>query len=503
MPAEIVDQLELENQQVLTENRAMEFEYVFPGETGPTYWLTRKFPLVNTEAQKLLGVIGLDITERKQAEDALAESERLLNRTGEAAKVGGWEIDLEKHRVYFTRASNLIHEAPPDFTPTSDELLEFYEPEYQDLLRKVFKNALETGENYDLELPLTTLDGNRRWVRVMGIPEFQNDVCVRLWGTVQDITTLKDASDELLQYSLQLEGRVEERTRALQESEQRYRRLSDASQEAIFIHNNKTIVEVNQAFRDLFGYGDDEIVEQDLLMLTADEDKGYVRQQIDTRSVDDYEIVMQKKDGSKFPAWVSGRQIPIGGEQLRVITVRDLTLPKAMEEQLIETERLRTLGQLAGSVGHELRNPLGAIKNAAYFLNLMNESSVPEVHETIQIINREVDRSNKIIKELLDFTRVKAPKYVQVDIPRLLTDLLRETKDVKNIEIRTDFDDELKIIMADDYQLAQIFINLISNAIYAMPDGGQLTIETHKEGEDHIRIDVRDTGEGISDENRG
>jgi C4-dicarboxylate-specific signal transduction histidine kinase len=89
---------------------------------------------------------------------------------------------------------------------------------------------------------------------------------------------------------------------------------------------------------------------------------------------------------------------------------------KDAQEQLIRKERLAILGQLAGGIGHELRNPLGAIKNSAYFLNMVLEKPDPQVKETLEIVSEEVAKCERIISTLLDFARQKAPSRRETDV---------------------------------------------------------------------------------------
>jgi PAS domain S-box-containing protein len=475
-------------------------ELRFKSKSGDWKWILSRGKAVEFDESgfptRVVGTI-VDIDERKKTEQALQASELMLNKTGEIAKVGGWEIDFENDKVYITEVTKHILETPEDYIPNLEEALSFYTPEYQQTAADAVQKMQEEGINYDLEVEVDTYKGNRKWVRVIGIPERKGDGAIRIWGTYQDITDLKEAREKLEEYSKKLEAMVEERTEKLAESEQRYRRLSDASQEAIFFYNEDGVVEINQAFTDLFGYEKAEVLGQDGLIFTADESKDFVRAQTQSRTSDDFEIVMQKKDGTKFPAWVVGRNLPFDGKMYRVVTVRDLTERREMQKQLLRAERLATLGKLAGSVGHELRNPLGAIRNAAYYLNLVAESDQPNVHETLEIISEEIDQANRIVKDLMDFTRAWSPSYEQVNINLYLTDFVYRQNHQNGITIETRFGRNIPIIHADTKQLEQIFEKVTHNAVQSMPNGGMLIIKTEMLGDGQIIISFQDTGVGI------
>ena len=175
------------------------------------------------------------------------------------------------------------------------------------------------------------------------------------------------------------------------------------------------------------------------------------------------------------------------------------------QDQLVRREKLAVLGQLAGGVGHELRNPLGAIKNAAYFLNMVLEEPEPEVKETLEILEKEVATSEKIISSLLDFARAKPPMQRKVDVNHVVQEALSRATVPGNVEVVSQLDEALPVILADPDQLAQVFRNIILNGIQAMPEGGQLAIKTSevfpKPPKSEVLISFADTGVGIPEEN--
>jgi signal transduction histidine kinase len=178
------------------------------------------------------------------------------------------------------------------------------------------------------------------------------------------------------------------------------------------------------------------------------------------------------------------------------------------QEQLIRKEKLAVLGQMAGGVGHELRNPLGAISNAVYFLSMVLEEPDPEVKETLEILQKEVKTSEMIINSLLDFARAKPPTRRRVNINDVVQEALSRTAVPENVEVVSQLDEALPIILADPDQLAQVFGNLILNAIQAMPEGGQLVVKTSEVSEklpksEWVAVSIADTGVGIPEENLG
>jgi PAS domain S-box-containing protein len=185
-----------------------------------------------------------------------------------------------------------------------------------------------------------------------------------------------------------------------------------------------------------------------------------------------------------------------------LIDVRTKELQNA-HKKLIRKERLTVLGQLAGSVGHDLRTPLGAIKNSTYFLKMALQDPDPEIKEMLGIIDKEISTSEGIISELLDYARSKAPKKKMVDINEAVEDALSRVQVPAEIRVEKHLENGLPAIMADLIQLGQIFTNIIQNAVQAMPEGGQMTLETTLVDKSHVLISISDTGIGIPEENLG
>jgi PAS domain S-box-containing protein len=173
------------------------------------------------------------------------------------------------------------------------------------------------------------------------------------------------------------------------------------------------------------------------------------------------------------------------------------------QEQLVRREKLAVLGQMAGGVGHELRNPLGAISNAAYFLNMVLEEPDPEVKETLEILEKEVKTSEVIISSLLDFARAKPPTRRKVDINDVVQEALSRIAVPENVEVVSQLDETLPVMLADPDQLGQVFGNIILNAVQAMSEGGRLVVKSEAPSSEWVAVSFADTGVGIPEENLG
>ena len=170
------------------------------------------------------------------------------------------------------------------------------------------------------------------------------------------------------------------------------------------------------------------------------------------------------------------------------------------QEKLVRQEKLAVLGQLAGSVGHELRNPLAVINNALYYLKLVGADSSEKVKEYLGIIQTEAHTAEKIITDLLDFARIKSVDVEAVSAFRLVERVFERYPAPNSVNVTLEIPEDLPMLYVDPRQMEQVLGNLIINACQAMPDGGELAVTARQEQE-MIAIVVKDTGVGISPEN--
>ncbi len=154
-------------------------------------------------AIRTIGIL-LNITERREFERRLRESEALLESTAQLARVGGWELSVPQNELTWTTETYHIKEVPLDQKPSVANAVTFYHSEDRPLLKRALDNAAERGETFDLELRLTTANGKERIVRVKGNPVTENGRTSRLRGTIQDITEIKQMELELIESNKQL-----------------------------------------------------------------------------------------------------------------------------------------------------------------------------------------------------------------------------------------------------------------------------------------------------------
>ncbi len=199
-----------------------------------------------------------------------------------------------------------------------------------------------------------------------------------------------------------------------------------------------------------------------------------------------------------------------------------------MQEKIIRSEKLAAVGKIVGSIGHDLRNPLNNINNSASYLSEMLEDADEKVKKQLDIILKAVDRSGSIINDLLDLSRTKPLCLVKCNVNDIVKETLSDIETPENIRVETQLEEYLPEILLDPYQTQRVFLNIISNAFRAMPEGGNLKISTShlslvnshlktKEEDvisspmtndqwpmaerNFVEISFTDTGHGIPDEN--
>ncbi|BBI98885.1 hypothetical protein FGKAn22_05780 [Ferrigenium kumadai] len=174
------------------------------------------------------------------------------------------------------------------------------------------------------------------------------------------------------------------------------------------------------------------------------------------------------------------------------------------QDELVRKEKLAVLGQVAGSVGHELRNPLGVMSNAVYFLQTVLADADDSVKEYLSIIKNEITGSERIVSDLLDSVRIKPPHPEAVSVAELIEQSLRKCTVPPSVTVKLDIPATLPALRVDALQIHQVLRNLMSNGMEAMPEGGVLEIRAvADEAAKTVTLHVKDSGIGITPEQLG
>jgi PAS domain S-box-containing protein len=279
----------------------------------------------------------------------------------------------------------------------------------------------------------------------------------------------------------------------------------------IITEMNDTITYINKAGERILGYAKEELIGRPFNIFSLKEKQSATPSflnnpdDLDTRK----EGWMKKKDETEFPVgFTINNHLSIREERIgKIVVFRDLTSIYKIQEEILRMDRLVSLGKLASGIAHELRNPLAGIKTTAQALG-EEMSGDDSRREYLHRITKEIDRLNDLLKTFFSFAKPQNLNLVYCHIKDIINEiipfLIKEIAD-KGIRFVETYHPQLPKIKVDKTQMHQVFLNLFLNAIQAMPNGGELTIEANpmisnslKEvKQNFVKIVISDTGRGI------
>ena len=327
-----------------------------------------------------------EVSERKKAEQSLLESQTDLNRAQAVAKTGSWRLNVQRNELLWSDETYRMFGIPRGTPLTYETFLNTVYPEDREYVDNKWQAATH-GEPYDIEHRIL-VNEQVKWVREKAELEFdKNRAFLGGFGTVQDITEIKEMHAKLEEYSKHLEQLVEQKT-----------------------------------------------------------------------------------------------------------------------QELKEAERMATIGETAGMVGHDIRNPLQSIEGSVYLAkeeleSLPDSPEKKELKQVLEIIRHQTHYIDDIVADLQDFSRTPYPELKEASINELIREAVMTTEVPTNIQINRHIQDNIQTITVDPVFVKRMLTNLIENAVHAMPNGGQLTIKAFKENE-CIHLHLEDTGRGIPEEHR-
>ena len=416
------------------------------------------------------------VVEQYRAEQTLDQQRDLFKKTQQLADVGAWEWDLETQTGFYSEKIYEIYEISDGSEKSPETDIEaFYHPEDQQRLRAAFETAVETGESYDIEVRVVTDDGTEKWVRTTGDPQFENGECVRIRGTIQDITARMEREQTL-------------------ESEREFVQKSLNALEDIFyyVDTEGDFQRWNQTLSELTGYGDEEIGAMNAL----DFFEGDHRESIKTAmgnilqtGSNVTEAAITTKDGRQITHEFRGvRMTNDAGEPTGIIGIaRDITTRKRREADLM-AERDR-LDEFAGIISHDLCNLLGAAEG---WLEVV-QAECDSAH--VDDVANAIDRSQAVINDLL--TLAQKGDTIGCIEPVPLTALVEECWQVVPDDQATLVVDDDRTISADRSRLRQLLENLFMNAVEHGSDDVSISVGGVDDG-----FYVADNGVGIPDSER-
>ncbi|MGD9855073.1 MAG: nitrogen regulation protein NR(II) [Planctomycetaceae bacterium] len=299
----------------------------------------------------------------------------------------------------------------------------------------------------------------------------------------------------------------------LRRAEERFQLVVESSPAAIvMVDAAGKIVLVNQQTESWFGYDRRDLIGQPIEILVPqrfhdrhriDRDRFLAAPQARPMKAG-HDLFARRKDGSEFPVDVSLHPMDTEEGPLVMAHIVDLTDRKqaAEEARLRQSmERLALLGQLAGGMAHEIRNPLGVIRNAAYYLQMIEASLDEDARESIAEIQQEVSRANQIVGDLLDYAR-EAPQRREIfDLAGRIRQLVEKQRSASGVRLSLYGAPDPIPVSGDAHQVDQIVMNLFRNGVQASEQNGIINVSVRSASGVAV-VDVSDEGVGIADADR-
>jgi len=330
----------------------------------------------------------------------------------------------------------------------------------------------------------------------------------------QLIKELTEAKAQIQEYADHLEIKVVQRTQELMQktedlrkSEEKLRSIFAASPDAVTVTDlSGVVIECNQAALAMNGCSKrEELIGKSAFEFIAERDRQKaaenLKKTLEKGSVKNLEYTCLTKDGHEFPAELSASVIrdASGNPVAFVGILKDITERKLMEQKLLKSERLAAIGELAAMVGHDLRNPLTGIAGATYYLKgKLSPKMDKKAVKMLKLVEKSIEYSNKIISDLLDYSRELQLELVEATPRSIVEETLAHVKIPRKIRV-SNLTQDTPEIMVDVEKMKRVFLNIVKNAVDAMPKGGKFTIES-KATEDRWEIAFIDTGVGMSKE---
>ena len=309
----------------------------------------------------------------------------------------------------------------------------------------------------------------------------------------------------------------------LQESEERYRRLVEFSPDAIMVHSCGKYVYVNPAAVRLLGAHDaSELLGKPVLDIVHPDFRESVRRRVTTGIIENKNLpLMEEKllrlDGVTIDVEVAALPIEYDGIPAMQDVVRDITEQKKLQQELLQSQKMQSIGTLAGGIAHDFNNILGIILGYTSLIK-KNKLNVQKLSESIAAINLAVQRGAALVRQIMTFARKTDASFEPLNLEDLIQELFSMLQQTfpKIITFKKIFPKDIPFILADRTQIHQSLLNLCVNARDAMPHGGSIIIKVEKQtGEQlkvqfptadqdsYICISVTDSGEGMNETTRG
>lgn len=460
-----------------------EITYAIRCSDGEEKWVWERGRGVYSPEGRLLFLEGFisDISRLRDAEEALRTSEERWQFALEGSDQGVWDWNLKTNEVTFSkRYKQMLGYSDNEFDNTVDEWMSRIHPEDQErVLESHNRHSRRETETMTVEYRIRCKDGAYKWVQGRGkVVKWSPDgKPLRMVGTHTDVTERRNAEE------------------ALRASEERFRSLVESTSDFVIETDAQGRYKyVSPRIVDFLGYQPEEALGKPVTSFLVPEEatrlSGFIKERLEHPvPFDGEQSLSMRKDGQAVTLETNG--VPFfdaGGKFLGYrCTIRDITERKraeeerrSLQEQLAQSQKMESIGRLAGGVAHDFNNLLTGILGFSDMLLAELPEDAADWRDMVEQIKESGGTAANVTRQLLAFSRRQALEIKTVDLNDLIGGFGKMLKRVigEDISVRTILDPGLGAIKADSSQIEQILLNLAVNARHAMPDGGTLTIET-------------------------
>ncbi len=447
--------------------------------TGEIRHVREKCEHVRNATRRVIRSVGIvhDITEHKRAEETLRERNRYIETILENSPIGFAVNTIHDGKgVFVCGRFEDIYGVPRGSVHTVDEYFEkvYLDPVFREEIRARIMADMASGNATRMrweDLPITTAAGEKRFVTAINIPLLDQNVMV---STVQDVTARHQAEE------------------ALRESEERFRTLIEQAGDGVELQDAEgRFLDVNSTTCRQLGYSREELLRMavfDVDPLVSRERYAATFQSLVNKPPVLFESVHRRKDGTTFPVEITTSVIRLGSVFRAVTLVRDITERKRQEEerkklqeQLVQAQKMESVGRLAGGVAHDFNNMLGVILGHVELALSDHACNLP-LDERLKQIQTAARRSADLTRQLLAFARKQTVKPKVLDLNDAVGGMLKMLRRLigEDIDLAWMPGADLWPVKIDPAQIDQILANLCVNARDAITGVGKVTIETAK-----------------------
>ncbi len=470
------------------------YEYDAIRKDGSIVPIQQLVTMITWDTEPAILSASIDLTEQKQAEEALRQSEKRLREAQKVACIGSFEGKLAEDELWWSdELYHLFGLAPEQFVPTKEGFFSLIHPDDRNGYIAALTEALTNGQVLKESYRAKHSSGEWRYFETIATTTMKDNEPFVLSGTVQDITDRTQA--EL----------------ALKASNENLRITLDSIGDAVIVTNAKgQITRMNPIAESLTGWTLAEaegMAIEDVFYVVHEQTRELVPSPVRSAIATGEPVVLANhtiliaKDGAEYQIADSGAPIRDAENNVfgAVLVFRDVTEKRRTEQELLKVKKLESLGVLAGGIAHDFNNLLTGLYGNLDLTKMLLPAD-HRAHKYLDVAEKSMERAIRLTDQLLTFAKGGNPIKETVALGDILVETAEFSLHGSQVKLQSNISPDLWLVEADKGQISQVISNLVINAQQAMPTGGALTITAEnvvRVGKKYVQIMIQDEGSGI------